>query len=37
MINVANTNISVAILSHGNLVVPILGLTHQDFVQKVHV
>ena len=35
MMNVANANIPVAMLSHCSLVVPILGLTHQDFVQKV--
>ena len=32
---VANSSIPIAVLSHNNLVVPILGLSHQEFVQKV--
>lgn len=35
MISVANGSIPVAMLSHDSLVVPILGLSHQEFVQKV--
>jgi len=33
--DVANASIPLAILLHNSLVVPILGLTHQQFVQKV--
>ena len=35
MMSVANGSIPVAMLSNGSLVVPILGLSHQEFVQKV--
>lgn len=35
MMGVANASIPIAILSHNSLIVPILGLSHQDFVQKV--
>ena len=35
MMSVANASIPIAVLSHASLVVPILGLTHQEFVQKV--
>lgn len=35
MMSVANASIPVAVLSHNIIVVPILGLTHQEFVQKV--
>ena len=35
MMSVANTSTPVGVLSHNSLVVPMLGLTHQEFVQKV--
>ena len=35
MMSVANGSIPIAMLSHDSLVVPILGLSHQEFVQKV--
>ena len=34
-LGVANPSIPIAMLSHSSLVVPILGLSHQEFVQKV--
>ena len=35
MMGVANVNIPVGILSQDSVVVPILGVSHQEFVQKV--
>ena len=35
LVGVANASIPLAILSPGSLVVPIVGLIHQEFVQKV--
>lgn len=35
MVGVANASIPLAILSQNVLAVPLLGLSHQEFVQKV--
>lgn len=35
MMGVANACIPIAVMCQNSLVVPILGLTHQEFVQKV--